>query len=510
MLKQKNYFILLIVILMLAIVLRMRLLDAITYVSADQCMYLDFAKNIQETGSFQSNIHRNRPSHTQYLHPAQTFKPLFILLISISFKIFGVSIKSGLLIPLLSGILLCYPLFYITKTLFSKKEGLLVIGIWAVNIPLFKYSLIILSETTALLFTFLSLLFFIKKKSFLSGLFLGITSLTRLDYSIVLSLTLLIPVFTSAINKEIKKDFIKKYFIIFFIAIIIFTPWLIRNYKIYKEPVYVGESYNLVTQNIIQITQVDNFGILLSIIISHIKLIIDGLGLFICFFWGGFFGKSNKSNSLYWLILINILFHSITHLHFADTRFILLSITSLLILASRGITILINKIIQIFELNLPITYRQYIGFVLIILIFLYPINNFHNYYKNAKNWFELSSSQKKCFYSDFSDFLVKNTHENSIFITGSHSEIAWYSNRTTIDISLFKNIDEIRKVCEKYPETYMVIDSNMIASTPFLISFLDNEEKKHQGFKLLSTFICEKQVNKKNNLNLTTRLYIYE
>lgn len=197
--------------------------------------------------SFYHDIAINIINHQQFGRNAEfgwtesERQPLYPLVLSVLYMIFGISIRKVALLHSIIGTAVVYMTFLIAKQLFNKKIGLLASFItmcypyYVVNTtamtdgPLFTLMLLCLTLVLLKSFSSPSL-----NKFLLSGFILGIAVLCR---ATILAMLFFVVIWILFI---LKLEIIKKIkFIFFFLFIFLLTimPWLIRNHIVLGKPV---------------------------------------------------------------------------------------------------------------------------------------------------------------------------------------------------------------------------------------------------------------------------------
>ncbi|MBU4376512.1 MAG: glycosyltransferase family 39 protein [Candidatus Omnitrophica bacterium] len=208
--------------------------DEILYLRLGEQLKEDPTDYIPEVDAQLKQQHRmpayiNRPI---FKHP-----PLFPWLISLTYlageaDIFGS--MPAILAPLLSGILIIVFTFVLAAKLYDYRVGLLAAFFLSIDPIHWICSEKIWMETTLTLFMLLALLFFFcgivqsDKLLLLSGIFAGLALLTK--YTGLISL---ISIFIFAVLFDEKLIYRRNFWFIFIIAAVIFSPWILWNYKVY-------------------------------------------------------------------------------------------------------------------------------------------------------------------------------------------------------------------------------------------------------------------------------------
>ncbi|HOM27026.1 MAG TPA: glycosyltransferase family 39 protein [bacterium] len=165
----------------------------------------------------------------------KSFRPPFYPFLLSIFTLLKINLTGIRIIQTLISTFTIYLIYNIGKETFNKK-----IGLWSGWISAFYpyfifYNGFILTETFFIFFTVLSIFFLIKiverngKKSFLTGIFMGISGLTRPIFQLYFPVSLIHIFF-------LKENFVKKIKKIFFITIgfcLTLSPWILRNYRIF-------------------------------------------------------------------------------------------------------------------------------------------------------------------------------------------------------------------------------------------------------------------------------------
>lgn len=242
-----------------------------------------------------------------------------------------------------------YLTYLIGKDIFNENIALLSALLLAFSPSFLFYSSVILTEIPSLFFSLLAVYFLIKKRYFLTGLFIGLSFMTRF-----LQLFILIPIISLLFLS--KKDEIKGMINLAFGFFLIIFPCLISNIFLYKNPIYPFLLQIFMTQNtgwvfnrllsfyFISLLK-ENF-LVLFVIISVIIILkqknykkIMILGIFLIFF---------------------IFFNSIAH---KEMRFILTFLPYLYLIASYGFYSTFNLIKRKKSLF-------YLAFILMSIIWL--------------------------------------------------------------------------------------------------------------------------------------------
>ncbi|MEN3045931.1 MAG: hypothetical protein ABDH49_02960 [Candidatus Hydrothermales bacterium] len=257
--KEAIFF--LILIFLLGIFFIQKFPHSIFHLTSDTYEYGNIAKNLIEKGGFFVNnlypIQLAFDFSREIPVPSVLRMPIYPLLLSLFFKIFGISDKTILLTSfffyILSGFLF---LIFIESLKVSKIIKVLSLIFFMLNPIYLDLTLRGLSEPLAVSIFILFLIFLFKEnKTFIliSSFFLSIFSLTR--YYIVLLLVLPVTFYLYS-----KKNLKLIAFYLFFLLIPL-LPWLYRTYKLTKNPFFNLAFYTLGSYEIAGIPYISSFQI---------------------------------------------------------------------------------------------------------------------------------------------------------------------------------------------------------------------------------------------------------
>lgn len=207
--------------------------------STDDIEYDETALNIASGNGFSQSV----DGSLQLVAHRVPIYPIFLAFI---YSIFGHSYIIAKVIQAVIGALLCIIIFYITYMIYGDLiMGFIASAFTALYKPFisgfFFYGgpAILLSEYFYMFIlgvTILVTVRFIKdggmKIGALSGIFIGLTVLTRAEFVLF---PILLAVYLFYLVGLSMKIFLKKYFIIYLFIALTMAPWTARNYIIYKE-----------------------------------------------------------------------------------------------------------------------------------------------------------------------------------------------------------------------------------------------------------------------------------
>lgn len=172
--------------------------------------------------------------------------PVYPIFLAGIYSIFGHSYLAVKIIQAVIGALFCIVIFLIANIIYDDATiGLiasLCVALYKPFISGFSYCggpKSLLSEYLHMFMVGLAVLttlYFIKNRGIrigiLSGIFMGLAILTRPEFVIFPSV---LAIYLLYISRLSVKTFIKKYFIIYLFIILTMSPWVIRNYIVYKD-----------------------------------------------------------------------------------------------------------------------------------------------------------------------------------------------------------------------------------------------------------------------------------
>lgn len=204
----------------------------------DMKEYILLGKNVAQGQGY--NYGEEETSGTEhYSRP-----PLYPFFLAGIFSIFGVNLNVVRVIQSLLGALNCLFLYIIARRIFSSRLGIIAALIAAFYLPFIWFSAHILSEILFITLFLVAIIFLLSKNSpaksiFLSGIFLGLSTLCRpvTLFFLPFALFWLAFVYKNSFSKIIK---VSAALLLGFI--IILMPWIVRNYLTFGQFVLVHSS----------------------------------------------------------------------------------------------------------------------------------------------------------------------------------------------------------------------------------------------------------------------------
>lgn len=214
----------------------------------DSQIYYNTAKNLVEGKGYSittTEIYQElpvffKPTGIPSTYYQNYYPPVYSVFLSILYRLFGTSILVYAIPQIILGVATCYLAYFIARTAFSSKMGLLACFLLAIYHPLIWWTAYIRAETLFIFLLLLTIIFLMKavqknldlKYIIFSGIALGISCLCR---AVVLYLPIFI-VFYFAIllfKKDKKRLFLgTTVFLLTFCVTL--APWSYRNHKIFK------------------------------------------------------------------------------------------------------------------------------------------------------------------------------------------------------------------------------------------------------------------------------------
>ena len=174
---------------------------------------------------------------SSYWPPGQ---PFFLAAI---YTVFGYNPQIACIFQAFISSLTCIVIYYIGKTVLNKKMGLISVFIAALYPTFIIYSGQLLTETLFIFLLPLSILYLLKvheepsaKNLIIAGVSFGLATLVR---PIIVGFIPFILIWMLLSSKERKRN-LMKFIAIFLIAMVVVSPWTIRNYNVHHEFVLVS------------------------------------------------------------------------------------------------------------------------------------------------------------------------------------------------------------------------------------------------------------------------------
>lgn len=453
----------------------------------DAAFYVDIARNLLNgEGYISHSISRLSLSLGYVPYPVFDYPPLLPVLMSLSFRVFSVSFLSAILINVIMGILLPLLIFLFALEITKEKKIALLSGI----LMLFDYNLIGFMSFQAHrepLFTcsiLLCLIFLFRGRNLnpgkrfiylaLSGFFLGLTFLNRLE-----TLILILPVIFLVLfwDSGLKKGLIQSAFVVLIVFLVV-SPWLLRNYKLNGNPFGIGskivgteiltsnQSYDYAMRGVnppeLSLKYIkDNLATIIKYSVSKVYHVIFNtifklLGSIILFLFClvGIWAM-RKEKKIYWPIFLFIIMNYLFYPIFADdVRHFFQLIPFLLMFASIGIFKIFRvlkateKKLLVYSLVLICLFTASTGIVKAIHIPIYEGPGV-----------EVGKI--------ISRILSNNLGEVKTIMYSGHADILSYSLPHTNIISFpVMNLDNLESIIKKYNVNYIIFANEKDLNEP--------------------------------------------
>ncbi len=240
---MKSTSLIIILIILSAAIFRIVGFNSPHFYTFDESLYTDFGSKFMSNSldynfqqSFKAFAEKGRELPAYLNKPIFKHPPLYPMLLSLSFSLFGVSYFSAFLVSLFFGVMLVLLTYFLGRDLFNKEVGLIACFAMLIEPVNWLCSQKIWLETTLSFFTVLALYLFLiyvkngKKSLFilLSAISIGFAALTK--YPGMLSLIVII-LYSLIFDRSLFK---RKFFIFcLFVPFLMLVPWLFWNYKVY-------------------------------------------------------------------------------------------------------------------------------------------------------------------------------------------------------------------------------------------------------------------------------------
>ncbi len=440
--------------------------------------------------------------------------PLFILLLSLSFLLFGINDLAARIFPILFGSLLVFPTFFLAEKTFNRRIGIISTTLVASHWYLIGNSILVSSRIPFIFFLLTTLYFtirFIDEKNpriaLLAGFSCGISGLIRGE-----GFFLIIPLLVYVVIFEGDITILRNRLFWLFIAgfFLCSTPLFIRNILITGNP--VGRNPDEIN---LSLWILKFFSLLIHQITPFSMLPFPLLAIFGLI---GFFGSINQwKRCLHLYLTIGFFYFVFSSPMIFGARvivsYILPVLPIILIFASAGIIFALDfaycflknptqirafyksisnnaSIHRLFKkihariLRIPITKFFLIAFLLLILIFSTKYIVISS--------IEIPSTTDPIGYRITGEWIRDNTKPDSRLMT-QRSAIGWYANRTSYYFAGSKNYSHTISLCEAWNVSYLIFTKDVGDWYPHLL-FLSEENNAPTNLK--PVYVYEVGINK--------------
>lgn len=241
-------WLLFLLLLNLAIRLTLLFLTSESSLAHDGAEYIDIARNLLAGRGLVSHLVYNLNYRLDVIpYPVALFPPLFPILVFLAFGLGGASFFVAGLVNVIFYSLLPLMLFVLAERISGdRKLSLLASLLLTFNPIIIGASNQILTEASFTFFSLVFLFFLFNKKASvfdnaLAGLFLALASLVRIQGLILLMPIALIYFIFFASPLSWKKK-CKALLVVAIFACLTLSPWLVRNYLVFGQPIYFSEN----------------------------------------------------------------------------------------------------------------------------------------------------------------------------------------------------------------------------------------------------------------------------
>lgn len=439
--RLNNHLIILIVIIFLASYLRLTNLTQPIW--PDEALYAKTAENLYngEGLTFDGTPWRHQP-------------PLFVLFITLSYIILGVSEASTRIVGPLFGILGIIAVYYLGKQLYNEKVGIIAaffLGVTPVHWFLSRMILTDIALTT--LITLTILFFYIStekegKYAWATGVLIALVGLTKRVGPIIYLILISYLITTERNINWIKK---KEYQTIFGISFLLQIPWLAIKSGTLRR------SSTLYTGYIAELSIPSHQGVFtvlkaLPYTVSKPVLLLALLGIF-------YMVKKVKKEDI--LVITPIIVFLLVYMLWGGTRIeaprYLIPIVPFFCIISANAIHNFSERIEKRSVN--------IFFIILVVFLTLSVNAIQGDEMISIEWERYSG------YEEVSRWIDQSTTQDSIIITNSRI-IRYYSNRNIIyyppDKTSFQKL-----LGQTTNNTYIVIDSNNRVSPDYITDYIN-------------------------------------
>lgn len=419
-------------------------LASIYHVSGDGCWHIP-------AGKFIANIHKFPLFEPLGRDEPFWSPPLYHMTVAFVYYIFNAFNHNAAnfavkFVSPIFGILSLVFSFLVIKRLISSKIAFYS-TVFLAFVPIFMdYSIFSYAESMLVFFVILSVYFLIDGRYVLAGIAAGLSILTKYNGVFIL------PVLICILQKysKNKKTFYKNVFIIVILALLIASPWFIRNWVLLGNPIWPflnsifnghqSQSYNkldlrnLINPNAIAFTYLGIYGVpdgnyaaFKFLNVPHAKLLLAvwlaGTIIFVIPLIAGFFNAQGKSNHIFilWILSYLLLFLVyVVNVGFSVSRMMLPAFPALAVFWAYGY----NKLAGI-------NFKKIVAVLIILIIAGFAAAELSKILIAADAW---------GFYKEDFEWVKANTNINAVFIANGQC-VPYNIERT----SLYANDENLKK-----------------------------------------------------------------
>jgi outer membrane protein assembly factor BamB len=195
--------------------------------AADEQTYSQWAFHMVRTGDYL----------TPWAYGELTFwiakPPLYMWLMSLSYQVFGVSNFSSRLWSAIFGFLSLVGVFYLGKTLYNRKTGVLAAIILGTFVTFFLFARHAMTDASFVFFVVASVYFFVlsekpentERYAALSGLFFGLALMTKQIQALLIPLIIFF--YLVLAKRSLRFLFSKPFKLFLGVGLLVFSPWFV-------------------------------------------------------------------------------------------------------------------------------------------------------------------------------------------------------------------------------------------------------------------------------------------
>jgi 4-amino-4-deoxy-L-arabinose transferase-like glycosyltransferase len=369
-------------------------------------------------------------------------------------------------------------IYYLGKKMYNERVGLTASLLVFSSKILVNFSINAYMETITMFFILLTVYFFYltiekknKKHTILTGVFFGLALLSKQTAMIIPIVFLIFLIVTKNL-----KLFWKDYLIIITIGLLIFTPWLIRNYLFFKNPIFplLPQLFGYAHLN----TAYWQFVSTASPGQSIINNILDNFGILLVFLPVMiFYFHKNKMKRNELLLLLSFII---------PLLLIYLPITS--ILTSIRAVIFVIAFISLFVATF-ISENKYYIYIIAMLCVVLIISVSYASYQVYGNTVGIPIRTQESY-----NWIINNTAENATLLDFNSMVTYYYTNRSTTYFNPYSG-EELERWWDNESYAKDILKKNKIDYILFYTIFLEPDVYKHTTYPPIGKEFSEKVQN---------------
>lgn len=207
-----------------------------TPLAGDSSFHMDLGRTFTTDNWFEVNAIDSFWAPIKFPFPEDYRPPFFNFILGFFYNIFGTSFYISKMVNVLIGVLVIVPTYLIARKMGGERVALVAAALIAFNPIIIGHSFESEVRLTTVYIALTSIYFFMKGKEYWSyvGLLTGILYITHYAPGTILILSYLAYFFLA----DRKQILTKQFFTMFVLMLLATSPWLVRNYMIYGDPLY--------------------------------------------------------------------------------------------------------------------------------------------------------------------------------------------------------------------------------------------------------------------------------